>query len=981
MKSIYKIFLLALGVYLSAFAQITEITRLPVQDISQSIKEFVPIWHSTNGIIIFYLNETRDTIFSTKSNDRGLKWSQPKVVTVVNIPLSQEQAYLTGIKSSSGRLFLAWSVFGESMKLIYSDDQGNNWSQPISILGAGTPSALQKSSRNLNLTQWNTNEICLSFTNSNSSKAYFKLSSDDGITWSVNPSDFPEQENYRLNHISINSVNDNLLLAVYEKSQAFYSGIYSRMSSNYGLNWSPEQIIADEIYHERRPKVTILENENVVIAYLRDNINQATKYGNYDIFYRTSFDLGSTWSTETRFTKYSGQDVYINLSSFQNKAFISFATERFSIFRQNEFNTQIAYGILGETVEQFTPPIIYNTNVPTELIDYSKREFVYRATVVDDEAVQSVTASMEGSIYTAEMFDDGLHYDGAANDSVFANTFPFIQERYLEGYSLYVNKIDLPLNNKGILADVNVAFGQKGSILANDLEDNQAAYEGNIYLGNYGSQGKYEEGAFLFSAGFFLSGYVNGNLFANGVASASLFQDYQPGNVGSDPDNPLNVLYVVHKNDPLFGTSWQRWKDAVSLGADFYDGNGDGIYSPIDKNYNGTWDPTEDMPPLLGDEIVWCVYNDGVPADQRRYEVEPIGIEIQQTLFATSDPELENVIFIKYKVTNTGLVSEVLDSIFFSPWDDTDLGDHNDDLGGCDTLLQSVFTYNYLNDMVYGNNPPAIFTTVLQGPIVESFNTSDTAYIRNGVIIGEEIYPGSKNLGLFSFTGYAKGDPDQGDPGSINHIWNYVHARDKLGNLLNPCDTGYGKVYGNINCNDVNPIFWFSGDPVTKQGWLDKQARDDRKFSSIGPLSLKKNKPVEIILALVVGRGTDPLNSISVARENVQRVIQEYQSNFASMTYSAPPPTNPVSSYVLYQNYPNPFNPTTTIRYELPQDGVVTIDIYDILGQKVKTVVNEFQKADRYEVKFSATGIASGVYIYQLRVNDFISSKKMVLIR
>ena len=161
--------------------------------------------------------------------------------------------------------------------------------------------------------------------------------------------------------------------------------------------------------------------------------------------------------------------------------------------------------------------------------------------------------------------------------------------------------------------------------------------------------------------------------------------------------------------------------------------------------------------------------------------VEPIGIEVQQTLFASSSPELENVIFIKYKVTNTGLVSDVLDSIFFSPTDDTDIGDATDDLGGCDTLLNSLFTYNTLVDLFYGNNPPAVYTSVLQGPVIETNNISDTAYIRNGEIVGEEIFPGYKNLGLYSFTGYAKSDPRQGDPQNVQHVVELCSCKRQTG--------------------------------------------------------------------------------------------------------------------------------------------------------------------------------------------------------
>jgi hypothetical protein len=981
MKSIYKIFLLALGVYTSAISQITEVTRLPVQDISQSIKESAPVWLSENEIMIFYVNETKDTIFSTRSLNRGVSWQDLKVVQTVSLLTNQEALHLSSLKTNTGRILLAWTVLSETMKLIYSDDKGENWSQPISILGGGPHPTFQKSSSYLNLSQWENNEICLSFYNSGSG-SYYRLSLNDGISWSTSPFEFPRPLQFRTQELTIVSVNSNSLLGVFEKKIDAFNGIYYRVSTDYGLNWSDSFVIADEVYHETRPRVSKLANGNIMVVYQSDKVKVATSYGEKDIYYKVSSDDGATWSEEIKFTKYIGEDNSHSISTLGNKTFISFSTERYSEIIPLKYHYNLAYGVLQESEDKFTPPKVYNAYAPQEFIDYEKKEFVYRVTVIDDEAVGSVIVAMEDSAYIGEVFDDGMHNDGEANDSVFANTFPFVNPRYLNGYAFNVNKVYLPINNSGVLAAINITYGQKTSVVASDNFSNKSVYKNDIRLGGQGSLGQYDGGGFLFSAGFFLSGYVSENLFVNGVASSTLVEVYQPGVVGSDPKDMINTLYVVNKNDPPFGNSWQYWKNAVLLGADFYDGDNDGHYNPVDKNFNGTWDLNEDMPPLIGDEIAWCVYNDGMPAVQRRFgfKVDPVGVEVRQTLFASNNPELENVIFLKYKLTNTGLVSDVLDSVFFSPWDDTDIGDATDDLGGCDTLLNSIFTYNSPVDAFYGNNPPAVYTSVLQGPVVESTNVTDTAYIRNGRLLGEQSIPGFKNLGLFSFTGYAKSDPQQGDPRDSAHVWNYVFARDRYGNPLNPCDTGYGKVYGGVDCNQVNPMYWFSGDPVSQIGWLDNSARDDRKFSSIGPLQLEKNKPVEIILALVVGRGTDNLNSITVARENVQRAIQEYQRNFVSMTYS-PPPAIPVTSYVLYQNYPNPFNPITTIRYELPQDGVVTIEVFDILGQKVKTLLNEFKKADRYEVKFSSTGLASGVYIYQLRVNDFITSKKMVLIR
>jgi hypothetical protein len=85
--------------------------------------------------------------------------------------------------------------------------------------------------------------------------------------------------------------------------------------------------------------------------------------------------------------------------------------------------------------------------------------------------------------------------------------------------------------------------------------------------------------------------------------------------------------------------------------------------------------------------------------------------------------------------------------------------------------------------------------------------------------------------------------------------------------------------------------------------------------------------------------------------------------------------------YALEQNYPNPFNPSTTIKFSLPEATDVTVTIYNTLGQKVTELVNAKLNAGRYSYQWNASNIATGMYIYELRANDFVSVKKMILIK
>lgn len=92
------------------------------------------------------------------------------------------------------------------------------------------------------------------------------------------------------------------------------------------------------------------------------------------------------------------------------------------------------------------------------------------------------------------------------------------------------------------------------------------------------------------------------------------------------------------------------------------------------------------------------------------------------------------------------------------------------------------------------------------------------------------------------------------------------------------------------------------------------------------------------------------------------------------------------NEYALSQNYPNPFNPSTTILYQVPKAGDVSIAIYNMLGQKVRTLLNEQVQAGAYEVQWDGTNdagakMSSGSYIYRMTAGDFVESKEMILLK
>jgi hypothetical protein len=90
---------------------------------------------------------------------------------------------------------------------------------------------------------------------------------------------------------------------------------------------------------------------------------------------------------------------------------------------------------------------------------------------------------------------------------------------------------------------------------------------------------------------------------------------------------------------------------------------------------------------------------------------------------------------------------------------------------------------------------------------------------------------------------------------------------------------------------------------------------------------------------------------------------------------------NGVKEYKLTQNYPNPFNPATTIQYILPQAGMVKLTLYNILGQEIRTLVNEIKEAGTHTINIDASDLNSGMYIYKIESGSFVQTRKMTLVK
>jgi hypothetical protein len=370
---------------------------------------------------------------------------------------------------------------------------------------------------------------------------------------------------------------------------------------------------------------------------------------------------------------------------------------------------------------------------------------------------------------------------------------------------------------------------------ANDIDmfvTNHGSFAWDLQTGNPGLEyPKFSGKTAVFAAGLWIGAKVNNSIRAT-VAEYS--QEYAPGPMANgtyQPDIPRFKCYRIDRGNTT-SSDYLNWP--VEDGA------------PTDSLGN---------PLLLGDATIWSVYND---ADASLHTNEagstaPLGLEVQQTTFAFNRAgTLGDIIFMKFKILNKG--GNTLDSTYISVWSDPDLGGAGDDLVGCDTTLSLGFCYNATNnDQLYGATPPAVGFDFFRGPIVQ---------------VSPSVYD---TLGMSSFNKYINGT----DPSSSAQTYNYMRGLSQLGDPV-------------VDPNNVVTRYQVAGDPVAGTGWLDSNPADRRMMLSTGPFTMAPGDSQEVVVALIIGQGTDRLSSITDLKSKDRVAQLVFDLNF---DIPSPPPS------------------------------------------------------------------------------------------
>jgi hypothetical protein len=427
----------------------------------------------------------------------------------------------------------------------------------------------------------------------------------------------------------------------------------------------------------------------------------------------------------------------------------------------------------------------------------------------------------------------------------------------------------------------------------------------------------------IYVSGLWISSKVSDSIR---VSISEYDSRFRPGYFDYETQTPggaNDTLYRIYKVSPQYPNGgldidpWVKWP--VNQGAPW-----------VDVNNNGIYEPPTDYPVMKGEQNLFCVFNDGYrDSIQSLRATLPLRAEVHMYAYARANSPCADAIHYEWSIINKG--RSLWTDFSAGIYSDIDLGTSNNDLAGTDSALGLVYGYNGTpTDPVYGAMPPAV------GIVIKS----------------AEGHP--NNRADFASRWRCPFDC----PIDSLDMYRVLHGLKASGeSWINPYTNQATK-------------FAFSGNPVTQSGWRDSLPGE--RYVIIG--SIFGNVPsldtIQFNTTSFIKRGTSNINSIAELKNCVNSVI-----NISNNAENVP------AKFILHQNYPNPFNPSTTIRFEIIESGVVSLKIYDMLGREVKELISARLSPGTYSEEFDSGNLPSGAYFYRLQSGEETKTMKMLLLK
>ncbi|WP_337872968.1 T9SS type A sorting domain-containing protein [Ignavibacterium sp.] len=373
-------------------------------------------------------------------------------------------------------------------------------------------------------------------------------------------------------------------------------------------------------------------------------------------------------------------------------------------------------------------------------------------------------------------------------------------------------------------------------------------------------------------------------------------------------------------------------------------------------------------------QITEVVMNDGLAPLQ-------YGVTIRQKSYSNTS---DKFVILTYRLTNNS--SNTYSNFRVGIFADWDVGAaaYLNNRRGMDIPRNLV--YQYLQGTQDPNYYGIVALSGLTGGTSTDIFPGTTTTIRNEIyLLINSIYDSTSSTRLGDFRSFVGSGPYTLSPGASLDVAFAIVVGTNLADLQSSADAAALK-YNNfilpveltsftasVDLNGNVVLNWTTATEINNHGFEVERRSISTEYIPIGFVK-GFGTTSEIKSYTFTDRNLEPGKFFYRLKQIDFNGVHEY-SNEIEVEVS------PVSAFSLSQNYPNPFNPSTIISWQSPISGWQTLKVYDMLGNEVAALVDEFKPAGSYNAEFTANNLSSGIYYYKLQIGSFVETKKMMLMK